>query len=191
MKTRDIDIRSVLMTKLSREHSNEEDVLILDELGVCQGEARIDVAVINGAMNGYEIKSESDTLERLPRQTEAYNRVFDTVTLVVSEKYIEDVREKIPPWWGILRVKANARGNIILYRERRANKNKMIDPYAIAQLLWRDEAIELLKKRGLHKGLMSKPREYIWKALAENVPKKELQYEVRCVLKSRKSWRVH
>jgi hypothetical protein len=39
--------------------------LVLDELGIDHGRQRADIAVINGRMTGYEIKSDRDTLAPL------------------------------------------------------------------------------------------------------------------------------
>lgn len=191
MKTRDIDIRSSLHYQLKREHINEPDTLILDELVICQGDSRIDVAVINGAINGYEIKSESDTLERLPKQTELYNKVFDTVTLLTASRYIEEVVDIIPSWWGIVKADMDCEGRVELFTIRHPEKNQEIDSLAVAQLLWREEALEILKEKGLQKGLLSKPRKILWQALAEKLPLTELQDAVRLKLKSRQNWRAH
>jgi hypothetical protein len=60
-------------------------VRIIEELGVVHGKSRIDIAVINGLMHGYEIKSDKDTLQRLPEQMNMYNSVFNKVTLVVGK----------------------------------------------------------------------------------------------------------
>ena len=79
---KDIDIRQVLLKKLSAEYRYDPDTIIIEELGLCQGEARIDLALVNGFIHGYEIKSERDTLERLPSQIEIYCRTLDTVTIV-------------------------------------------------------------------------------------------------------------
>lgn len=191
MKTRDIDIRASLHSVLRKEHKNEPDTLILDELGLCQGDARIDVAVVNGAINGYEIKSESDTLERLPRQTDAYNRVFDTVTILTASRFIEGIEDIIPEWWGITKAEMDADGIVHFFPYRTPHQNPSIDPIALAQLLWREEALSVLKERGLHKGLLSKPRQVLWSALAEQLELRDLQDEVRKRLKARSRWRVH
>ncbi|WP_053373455.1 sce7726 family protein [Paenibacillus sp. FJAT-27812] len=191
MKTRDIDIRASLHSVLRKEHKNEPDTLILDELGLCQGDARIDVAVVNGAINGYEIKSESDTLERLPRQTDAYNRVFDTVTILTASRFIEGIEDIIPEWWGITKAEMDADGIVHFFPYRMPHQNPSIDPIALAQLLWREEALSVLKERGLHKGLLSKPRQVLWSALAEQLELSDLQDEVRKRLKARSRWRVH
>jgi hypothetical protein len=190
MRTRDIDIRISLHSVLRKEHEYEKDTLILDELGLCQGDARIDVAVVNGAINGYEIKSESDTLERLPKQCEAYNRVFDTVTILTASRFIEGIEDIIPQWWGITRAEMEEDGTVHFFSHRSPQKNMNIDPFALAQLLWRDEALIILKERDLHKGLLSKPRPILWKALAQNLELHDLQDEVRKNLKARSKWKV-
>lgn len=107
MKTRDIDIRQKLHKELSSQYKNRTDTIVVDELNLCQGDARIDIAVVNGKIHGYEIKSESDTLERLPNQISIYNQVMDTVTIVTAEKHLEKVKQLIPAWWGIKIVEKN------------------------------------------------------------------------------------
>lgn len=191
MKTRDIDIRASLHSVLRKEHKHDPDILILDELGLCQGDARIDVAVVNGAINGYEIKSESDTLERLPRQTDTYNRVFDTVTILTASRFIEGIEDIIPEWWGITKAEMESDGVVHFFPYRPPQQNPSIDPFALAQFLWREEALSILKERGLHKGLLSKSRQVLWNALAEQLELKDLQDEVRKKLKARSRWRVH
>ncbi|HEX6037420.1 MAG TPA: hypothetical protein VFZ20_05255, partial [Longimicrobium sp.] len=71
--TKDSDIRSVLYaTELAR-HAACSGSLVVPELEICQREFRIDVAVVSGtALHGYEIKSDRDTLSRLPAQAVAY-----------------------------------------------------------------------------------------------------------------------
>lgn len=191
MKTKDVDIRASLHLILNKEHENEPDTLILNELSLCQGDARIDVAVVNGAINGYEIKSESDTLARLPVQSEFYNKVFDKVTILSASKYLEGINDIVPEWWGITQAEKEEDGVVHFFVVREPQQNENVDSLALAQLLWRDEAITILKERGLHKGLLSKPRTVLWSALAEKIPVKELQDEVRKTLKARTNWRVH
>ena len=191
MKTRDVDIRASLHLMLSKEHEDEPDTLIVDELSLCQGDARIDVAVVNGAINGYEIKSESDTLARLPLQSEFYNKVFDTVTILTASKYLEGIKDIVPEWWGITQAEKEDDGVVHFFVIREPRQNENVDALALAQLLWRDEVISILKERGLQKGLLSKPRTVLWNAIAEKIPVNELQDEVRMKLKARSNWRVH
>jgi hypothetical protein len=187
-KMRDLDIRLALHSLLREEHEGDRETLILDELGLCQGTVRADVAVINGSLAGFEIKSDSDTLERLPRQAEIYGRVFDYVTLIVGKKHARGISKRVPRYWGIVVVSQEG-GELVLRRRRTAKRNRGVDPYAVARLLWRDEALEILTARGLDEGLRGKPRRVLWQALAVGMPAEELAQEVRKTLRAREDWR--
>ena len=66
------------------------DTVVLDELGLCQGDVRIDVAAVSGGeLSGFEIKSPADTLARWPRQQRVYSKVVDRAWLVPAhlERY--------------------------------------------------------------------------------------------------------
>lgn len=184
---KDNDIREVLLKELHCKYSNEKDTKIVNEMGVLHGQSRVDVAVINGILHGYEIKSESDNLRRLPSQIKDYNLVFDRMTIVVQHKYLQEVRTMIPQWWGILLV--TRRGEKINIREVRKGKvNPKVDSFALSHLLWRDEALELLRERGLHKGYLSKPKKVIYTRLSQSVEVNELREYVSKQLRSREQW---
>ena len=159
MKVYDKDIRKVLYKKFltTKEFTNDSSTLVIDEFDVCRGSSRVDIAVINGKIHGYEIKSEQDTLERLPSQMNDYNKVFDKVTIVTGEKYVDKVFDIIPDWWGISYV-TTKNNNLILKRKRTAKINKDINILNLLQLLWKDELIKLLNLHGITKGLKSKNR---------------------------------
>jgi hypothetical protein len=76
-------LRMSLHRRLVVKYQNEADTVLIDELGLCQGSARVDLAVVNGQFHGYEIKSERDSLRRLGAQADLYSRVFDRVTLIL------------------------------------------------------------------------------------------------------------
>lgn len=190
MKTRDIDIRTSLHEKLNKKYSNDPSTLIVDELCLCQGDARIDIAVVNGKMHGFEIKSESDTLDRLPSQIEVYNKVMDTVTIVAGINHIDKIINTVPEWWGISIAAKDKNGNLKIKVLRKPKKNKEIDPYSVAQLLWKEEALDILHFKKMDKGFKSKPRRVLWERLSSNLPLNELQLIVREKIKNRKNWRV-
>lgn len=185
---RDRDIRSVLRNRLNAEHSNDPDTLVMDELGLCQGIARIDIAVVNGSINGFEIKSERDTLDRLSGQQQIYSRALNQVTIVAGGSHIHKVLSSVPEWWGVERAEAAPNG-IILMTLREPENNPSIDAYAVAQLLWRNEALSILTERGLEKGMLSKPRRALWTKLAADLQIDELCTVVRQQLKARVNWR--
>ncbi|MBG9599970.1 hypothetical protein ABE17_24350 [Bacillus mycoides] len=189
-KLKDYHVREELFKYLEEQYINCSDTIIINELGICQGQSRVDVAVVNGIMHGYEIKSESDTLERLPRQIEYYNKVFDRVTIVVAVDYLEHVKKMVPKWWGIISVR-NRHGEIKLKKLRQGRANKKIDPFAVSQFLWKDEALEILKEKGLQRGYLSKPKRVILEHLAETIEINELKDLVNLQLKQREGWRDH
>ncbi|WP_217578907.1 sce7726 family protein [Mesorhizobium sp. GbtcB19] len=189
-KLKDYHVREELFKYLEEQYVNCSDTIIINELGICQGQSRVDVAVVNGIMHGYEIKSESDTLERLPRQIEYYNKVFDRVTIVVAVDYLEHVKKMVPKWWGIISVR-NRHGEIKLKKLRQGRANKIIVPFAVSQVLWKDEALEIFKETGLQRGYLSKPKRVILEHLAETIEINELKDLVNLQLKQREGWRDH
>jgi len=143
--TRDVDIRKVLLEGLEAKYSDRDHDLIVEEFG-CKA-ARADVAVINGVLHAYEIKSDSDSLDRLPSQIDAYQGVFEYVTLVCGRRLLERARTAIPDWWGLQR--AEFKGGSISIRELRAPKpNPNQNPLAVAKMLWKTEALVVLRKYG-------------------------------------------
>lgn len=186
---RDSDIREHLHSVLGRMHGKDPDTRIIDELGLLQGMSRVDVAVINGHINGYEIKSALDTLERLPHQRDVYCQVLDTVTVITAESHLDRIMEIVPDWWGIWVVRQSRVNHVKLRAVRESSFNPSVDSYSIAQLLWRDEMLEILKTLGLERGMLSRPRRDLQRKLAENVEKDLLKSLVRECLKARTGWR--
>ena len=116
--------------------------IILEELGLCQGEARVDVAIVSEELEGYEIKSERDSLDRLESQIRTYNRVLDRITLVTCERHLAKAEQKIPRWWGLDVVHRTPTG-LAIQTLRPAEQNAYLDPHAFVQLLWRDDALSV------------------------------------------------
>ncbi|NTW29832.1 MAG: sce7726 family protein [Candidatus Moranbacteria bacterium] len=191
--TNDDTIRVALRKKLEMEcgqHISTE-TKIIEELGIIHGTARIDIAVVNGVIHGYELKSDKDTLKRLPGQIEIYNAVLDRVTLVVGRSHLHEAIKIIPEWWGVTVAKANCSDKDISFyniREPETNpdQNRAV---AMAALLWRDEAIAILEKIGKVDGFRSKPRMIVYKRLAEVLEMGVLSGIVRDQLRSRLNWR--
>lgn len=184
---KEIDIRNVLLQKLHNKFIDDNETKIVNEMGVLHGQSRIDVAVINGILHGYEIKSESDNLDRLPDQIRSYNLVFDRMTIVVQRKYLKEVRTLIPKWWGISLI-TQIKGKINIREVRKGRINRNIDPLSLSRLLWREEALEILIEKNLHKGYLSKPRKEIYKRLIESIEIDELRGFVSNQLRSREHW---
>ena len=63
---RDVDIRLGIYSKVLKDHIHEPDTLVLNEYKISDAKAIADIAVVNGCITGYEIKSAADNLKRLP-----------------------------------------------------------------------------------------------------------------------------
>ena len=177
-------VRAALRAYLKQRQCADPDTLVVEELGLCQGRVRIDLATVNGILHGYEIKSPRDRLTRLASQAEIYNRVLDRATLVVGPRHVESALQLIPKWWGVLLVRGGTRG-VFLDRFRRAAANPDQDPRALVELLWRDEALELLARHNAVAGVRSKPRPAVWDRVCEALDLSQIQSAVRHRLMAR------
>jgi hypothetical protein len=187
----DRDIRAVLKAELMRRYAKDEDTLILDELGIRHGAARIDLVVVNHQLQGYEIKSDLDSLRRLPDQIKAYGSVMDRATLVVSYRHAYDALQMVPEWWGIKLAETEKRsGTVALSNARLPRDNPGTDLHAVVALLWRNEALGILEEMEAAKGVRSKTRTDIYKRLVEVSEPDYLRFRVRQQLRSRKDWRA-
>ena len=190
LPTNDLIIRSALKEDLIKRYAQDKIFRIIEEFGVSHGTARIDIAVVNGIMHGYEIKSDQDTLQRLPGQMNEFNSIFDRLTLVVGKRHLYDAMNLIPDWWGITVAIIDANNKVIFYTIREAEDNQEQVGVSIARLLWREEALEILEERNNATGVRSKPREIIYERLASTIAVDALKERVKyTLLVSREDWR--
>lgn len=110
------------------------------EFWVPQSNERADVAVIGSMLDGFEIKTDRDSLKRLPRQADAYNRVFDRCYAVLAPRHVGRATEMLPPWWGVVVIEDSMSFRVL----RDAEANAGVHPETLVRLLWRDEAYAAL-----------------------------------------------
>jgi hypothetical protein len=185
---RDSDVRAAVRRMLAEHYAGDDQTRIVEEMGIWSGSVRIDLAVINGELHGYELKSERDTLERLVGQADLYSRVFDRVTLVAAHRHIDKLGTKIPSWWGITVATSAIDGSTVLKVLKPAEVNPRIDALQVARLLWRAEALNLLERHRIDRGVRSATIEKMYARLAEGLSLDELRSEVRGLLKVRPGW---
>jgi hypothetical protein len=185
----DADIRASLINHLRELYSNDPNTRILQEFGLCEGTVRIDVAVVNGLLIGYEIKSDSDTLERLPIQQEIYSQIFNRIVVVVGTPHTFKVARLVPQWWGIWQ-SITSSGEVIFEVIREPQQNPNINPLSLVKCLWRDEALGILKDNGLADGLEKAKRSIIREKLATALSCDELNLVVCNHLKARVNWNI-
>jgi hypothetical protein len=107
---------------------------------------KADIVVLNGTSTVYEIKSERDSLVRLPQQLESYRRAFASVNVITSEVHAKRVIEIAPADTGVLIL--NRRGSISEIRKAQSNAER-IDPVTLFGVLRINEAIDALEQIGV------------------------------------------
>lgn len=188
LTTSDAHIRAILKRELLSRYKDDRETVIIEELGVHHGTSRIDLAVVNGLLHGFELKSDRDTLARLPEQATAYGAVFDRVTLVVGERHVRRAVEVVPDWWGIRVARAEPLGSSFCDLKLPID-NPSRDPESVVALLWRNEALRFLEELGAAGGMHSKSRAAIYSSLLETVDLNCLCRRVRRCLRERQDWR--
>lgn len=180
----DSTIRLALRTRLLAEHGQDADTVVIEELGLRRGHVRIDVAVVNSLLHGYEIKSDRDSLRRLNTQIDVYGRVLDRATLVVGDRFLADALDIVPAWWGVLYVHSTSHG-LQFSSVRSSRRNPQRDPRVLVELLWSDQALALLEERSNARGVHGKPRRVVWDRVCDRFGVDEIAAAVRDRLKAR------
>lgn len=136
-------IRTFVKTQIPRLVRSRSSAFLIEEMEVCSGRARIDLAVIGDHLIGIEIKGPKDDVTRLPGQVKAYSQCFDLVVLAVHESLAKKASALVPDWWGL--VVGLQKQSRIRYRfERRPEPNPSLNLETLLSLLWRDEVDALL-----------------------------------------------
>ena len=180
------DIRNELRKYIANLNAAEPDVAVINELGICGGRARADVAVINGELHGYEIKSDRDSLRRLNVQADHYGLVFDRATLVTSVRHVSTALTVLPSWWGVLRIE-QWDSSVRLQSVRRSQLNPRRDARSLVELLWLEDAISLLERRNAARGVRGRPRRLVWDRICVHFELDEIAEAVRHQLKTKRA----
>jgi hypothetical protein len=184
---KDPEIRQLLKSTKLKHFLTDGSSRVVEEMKLPAASARIDIAAINGHLHGFEIKSASDTLNRLPSQMEAYTKVFDYVHIVTEGKYYDKILAMTPSWVGVYTCR-DVNGTPSLKSIRKAKRNMSQEAFYLAKLLWREEIFAVLQAYAVP----HKKAERNWllcEALAKHLPVQKLALEVRTALKNRPaSW---
>jgi hypothetical protein len=185
----DAAIRAAIHRQRLRGMREHAETLVVDELGIDHGKLRADIAVVNGRLTGFEIKSDLDSLARLRRQITGYRRVFDYAHVVATDRHLKRVRSMVPGWWGIVAVSTGPRGGLRFRTVRRGSQNPKRSAIALARLLWRDEIVALLSSLGMHGKSLRRERSRLYRSLVRRVTTDDVARLVRGCLRSRAGWR--
>lgn len=183
-KTNDKAIRPYLIDRLN--NNNGIRSCIVEEFDIENGVNRIDIVCIqDSSLHGYEIKSDLDTLTRLPNQVTSYNKIFGKVTLVVGYEHVNKAIYLIPDWWGITIAKYDGRDNIVFSAIREASPNPAINDVALSKLLLKDELVRLLRVYNPQARCKSLPKSRLFAELEASVDNITLRKDITHTLYSR------
>lgn len=164
-KLTDKEIRHALLVNLGR-RANPPRVT-LEEVHVCNGNAIADVVAVYKAMHCYEIKGETDSINRIVRQSRFYDQAFPLISLVTTENHLRRAEIIAPKHWGI--VLANSSPSAVIFKHvRGAARNPSYLPEIALLSLWRSE---LIKFPNLSSASLEKMnRQKIASLIASSVP---------------------
>lgn len=128
----DVRVRATL-----ERHPGTGSVAVRHELGVCAGRRRVDVAAINGHLDGWEIKSDADTLRRLPDQVAAFSRVWEIPYKTGALVHVSEfVKRKVKNYHG---VSTYAATRAVYYARSRYFPHKYDDDHTYEYTMWEYE----------------------------------------------------
>jgi hypothetical protein len=84
----------------------------------------VDFVAINGKSSSFEIKSNLDNLNKLPKQINDYIKVFEYNYVIVDEKHLKKIQELLPDNYGIWQCQGLKKKII-----KEAKLNNELDPY--------------------------------------------------------------
>lgn len=176
----DREIRPRLRRWLTDMHSGEATAII-DELAIPRPSARIDMAVVNGRLEGFEIKSASDSLERLDRQIESFGKIFERMHLVTTLERYPEIRHKIPKCWGIVVIEADSEFRVA----RKSRSNSSVNVENALFVLGKAELIELESIVGSNLGPISRTKGEIVQDIVRKVGSRRIYTSLKTILKQR------
>ncbi len=159
--------------------------ILVDELSMPDGKTRVDLALVNGHIEAFEIKSDHDSLRRLPSQVEGYAPYFDRISLITTRRFLDKVASVIPPWWGIIAA-CPTKAGISLRWQRRARLNPHRDLGRQCQLLWKEDLVALARSHAPSlKGRSTLDKLALTKAVTSSGSRRRLCKDMRTLLKAR------
>lgn len=134
------EIRAALIERIGASVEGVDRPTVREEVKI--DGARIDVLRLSDRLEGFEIKSDYDSLSRLPDQVRCFSKALDQITLVVGHELESEAWMLIPKWWGILLAERSRLGGVRFQQVREARANSNDTRLGMAGLLWRNELVD-------------------------------------------------
>lgn len=147
--------------------------------------SKADIVIFNGTSHIYEIKTDLDTFERLPKQIENYKKVFEYVNIVSVEEKVETIQSMVDDDIGIIVL--TDRYTLKPIRKAKSRLNKL-DKEALFNMLRKDEYLKVIQKNFGY--IPDVPNTKIFSASKDlfiTLPVEQAHKEVLKALKARKN----
>ncbi|MEX8062818.1 sce7726 family protein [Acinetobacter baumannii] len=139
------DIRTALRNWVYKKFELKQNDILINELGFWNKDPestvdcsfRADLALANGRLVGFEIKSQKDSLKRWTSQMMAYNNVFDEIWLCSHGKHLDRALDITDKHIGVLAVDDSGSITVVRY----AAENTKLNFYDLSGLLWKEELL--------------------------------------------------
>lgn len=119
-------IESVFLKKYTN-----SDATLITELRV--GRSVADAVLVNGSSTCFEIKTEYDSLNRLPEQISSYRKLFDKIVVIAAESHIQNLLEQVPGDIGLSLLTKN--GALKVIRRPTDHSSERIDTAVLTSTL--------------------------------------------------------
>lgn len=94
-------LKAAVIDRLYEKRFVDDTSVLISEMVVDNWSRRADVVLANGKLWGFEIKSEADSLSRLPGQIDTFSRTFEKLTIVVASKFESQAKAMLPEGVGL------------------------------------------------------------------------------------------
>lgn len=171
-------MKAAIIDRLFERAYVDDDAVLVSEMTVANWSRRADVVLANGSLWAFEVKSELDSLARLPGQLETFTAHFEKVCVVCAPRFEAGARELLPEGVGLW---ISERDGTLTERIR--PRNSPLSKTAAVGLMKASELRRVLACNGMT-GLADAPR---WRLaeLALQLPARDLAHAARNAIKRR------
>ena len=146
------------------------------------GASRADVVgVIDGALLGFQIKSDRDSYTRLKTQTLDYDHFCDMNFLVVGKSHLKHAHEHIPGHWGMIVVWEEENGEVLVEMDQLPAPNPGVSLASQLSFLWRPE-LAMLQEMNELPVYREKSKQFVQQKILEKVPETVLKRQITDLL---------
>lgn len=97
----EVRLKAAIIDRLFDRAHVDDDAVLISEMTVANWSRRADVVLANGSLWAFEVKSELDSLTRLPGQLDTFTTHFEKVCVVCAPRFEKGARALLPDGVGL------------------------------------------------------------------------------------------